>query len=218
MLTSPRCPVRCCGAARARPPARAPRRGPKRTLGREHRAHAPAGRAGRRGAPGRGFLAVHGEDVGGVVVDDQRAGHLVGEGGLPVAAQLRAPDQPHQVGPSVVLDHLAFALDELVRGARRGVALLAEESPLAGLGRHRAVLEPVGVLAHVQPGAAQHDGALGHHHASGEHACLLELIVAQCVGLDVHRLVAIGFFRPGPAPRRMPWTPAEEGWGGVWVS
>jgi hypothetical protein len=33
-----------------------------------------------------------------------------------------------------------------------------------------------------------------HDHAAGEHAGLLDLIVAQRIGLDVHGLVAIGFF------------------------
>jgi hypothetical protein len=41
---------------------------------------------------------------------------------------------------------------------------LAEERALAGLGRDMPVLVALGVLAHIEPRTAQHDGALGHHH------------------------------------------------------
>lgn len=64
----------------------------------------------------------------------------------------------------------------------------------ACLGRDHAVLVAIGVLAHIQPRAAQHDGALGHHHAAREHAGLLEFIVAQGVGLDVHGLGTVCLF------------------------
>ncbi len=114
--------------------------------------------------------------------------------GLAVAAQLGAADELHHVGAAVVFDDLALALDELVGRARRGVTLLPEKGALARLGRHHTVLEAVGILAHLQLRAAQHDGALGHDHTAGENAGLLELIVAQGIGLDVHGLVAVGFF------------------------
>jgi hypothetical protein len=71
---------------------------------------------------------------------------------------------------------------------------LPEECALARLGRHNAVLVAVGILAHIQPRPAQHDGALGHDHPAREDAGLLEFIVAQRIGLDVHGFVAVGLF------------------------
>jgi len=149
-----------------------------------------AGRSRRR----RRLLAIDGEHVGEVVVDDHGAGDLIVQHRPTVAAQFGAGDKAHVVGLAVVFDDFAFAFDELVRRSGHGVALLAEERPFACLGRDHAVLVAVGVLAHIQPRAAQHDGALGHHHAAREHAGLLEFIVPQGVGLDVHGLGTVCLF------------------------
>ena len=74
---------------------------------------------------------------------------------------------------------------------------LAEKGALPGLGADGTELEALGVLAHFQARTTQHDAALGHDHPAGEHAGLLEVVVAQRIGLDVHGLVAIGLFGQG---------------------
>lgn len=148
--------------------------------------------------------AFDGEDVGGVVVHNARPGQFVAQGAGAVAAQLALADQPYQIGLAVVFDALGLAFDEFVRGARGSVALLPEKGALAGLGRDHAMLVAISALTHLQARAAQHDGAFGHDDMAGEHRGLLQLVMAQCVGLDVHGLVAIGLFGMGAGQQGQP--------------
>ena len=94
------------------------------------------------------------------------------------------------VGLAVVFDGLAFTLDKLVQP----FTLLAEK----GQGLRRAgddtKLESVRVLPHLDLRATDLDRAFGQHHTPGKHADLLEVVVTQGVGLDIHGLVAVGFF------------------------
>src|SRR5690606_31153208 len=187
----------------APPPARLTRRPQRRARGwrrgrltrarhrRERGAHAP-GRVARRAARGAAF---HGEDLGAAVVDDHVATRLVVLLRAEVAAHDGVADEAHRLAAAVVLDALGLALDDFVEA----FALLLE---VARVAQHGAELVALGVLLHLDLGAADHDGALGDHHVAGEHAGLARVVVAQVIGLGVHGLHAVGVLGPRRARGR----------------
>lgn len=98
--------------------------------------------------------------------------------------------QNRAVGLAVVIDGKGKALHEFVQP----LALLPETGRLAF---GSTVLKALGVFAHHQRVATDDDGALGQHHPACEDAHALDVVVLHPVGLDLHRLVAVGFLGGG---------------------
>ena len=101
-----------------------------------------------------------------------------------------------------------FALDELVEA----VALLPEKRQLAGLGREDAELVALRVLTHFKPRTAHEDGALGDRHLPGEDGDLLQVVMAQGIGIDRHGLVAVGFFGQRQSARQSQCDEQKSMW------
>ena len=95
------------------------------------------------------------------------------------------------------IDQLGLAFHEFIRPTGRCIALLTEKCELAGFCVDDAELVAVLVLGHLQTRAADQHRALGQHHLAGKYADLLGIVVTQRVGLDIHRLFAIGTFGHG---------------------
>lgn len=101
--------------------------------------------------------------------------------------ELQRGDDGKPLGRAQIEERLTSLLQEL------RVDHLRASPALALSGGERRRVEIARALA-TQPRPAQHDGALGHDHPAREDAGLLEFIVAQRIGLDVHGFVAVGLF------------------------
>ena len=73
------------------------------------------------------------------------------------------------IGAAVVLNRFAFAFNEFVHA----FTFLPKKGQLSRLGGHQAKLVALGVLAHVNFGAAYQNRAFGEHHFAREDAGLL---------------------------------------------
>src|SRR5512134_3729414 len=122
------------------------------------------------------------EELGLGVIGDVIAADLV-----LAALQLRPVEHLHRFGATVVLDALGPSLDVLVEA----VPLLPE---VGGAAPGGAVLEALLVLADLHALAADLERALRQHDVSLEQGDLPAVVDGDLVGLQVHRLVAIGFF------------------------
>ena len=69
---------------------------------------------------------------------------------------------------------------------------------LAWRGGHHAKLVALCVLLHLNLATTNQDRAFGEYHIACEDAELLEIVITQGIGLDIHGLVAVGFFRKHP--------------------
>ena len=126
----------------------------------------------------------------GVFVSDLRAADFIGLGFPPKAAQDGAFIEQHFVGLAVVDDGLGLAFPKLVQA----FAFLAEKGRLLGAARYSAILGALAVLGELQAIAADGDAAAGEHHLAAKNRDLFDAVVAQAVGLDLHRLAHVRFF------------------------
>ena len=138
------------------------------------------------------------ENLGGVIKQNNLAGQLIVQHSTSVAPHLGLLDELDRIGTASVLNGFGLALDVLINT----FALLAVKRQLAGICADQSVLVALRVLPHLDTGASDQDAAFGHDDPPGENTGLLLLVVAQCVGLDVHRFVAISFFSMGRSSAR----------------
>ena len=162
---------------------------------RQHRAHPCAATTGT--CVHRAAVDVH--HAGGVVIHDYLTGDFIVERGADIAPKNRTAREFHGIGLAVVFDQLGLAFHEFIRPTGRCIALLTEKCELAGFCVDDAELVAVLVLGHLQTRAADQHRALGQHHLAGKYADLLGIVVTQRIGLDIHRLFAIGTFGHGNA-------------------
>ena len=88
---------------------------------------------------------------------------------------------------------------------------MAVEGTLAAQGGGHAILVALGILAHIEPVGPNLQGAFVQQDAAGPDAGLVQVVVAHGIGLNVHRLVAVGFFRLGQPPKKEEDHQQEQG-------
>ena len=116
--------------------------------------------------------------------------------GLPLTTPTATPSKVDSneiaVGAAIVFNRFTLAFDELVHA----FALLSKKRRRVPDARHQTKLVALGVLANFELPASNDNAALGQHHPSTEHTELLDIVVAQRICLDIHRLAAVGLLGP----------------------
>ena len=128
-----------------------------------------------------------------MVIGDQVATHLIIDHSATVPPEHRLVLQCDPVQASIVLNAQGLAFHELVDA----FALLSVKGPFATLWCDHPILKPLGILAYFNPIALEDNGAFGHQDMPLKDRELLQIIVHQLIGLDVHGLVFVRIFTMG---------------------